>query len=60
MTSQLAKDIITGRLPDCSKTYTRKAWQHLVDTGEVWQMHHDVINLATALLAAGLIDRNAP
>lgn len=58
MTSSLAKEIISGQLPDCSRAYMRSAWQHLVDTGEVWRMHQHYVNLATAQLAAGVLRRN--
>ena len=54
-----ATDIITGRLPDCSKEDIRRAWQYLVDRGTVWSMGKWWSDMAACQIAAGTIERNA-
>lgn len=59
MTTAEAKQVVKGFIPDCSKDEIRKAWQHLVDSGEVWQMDTWHIQMAECLISSGVVERNA-
>lgn len=56
--------IVKGRTPDCSREEIRSAWQHLVNTGTVWNMEKYgrgqwYAQMASCMLEAGILERNA-
>jgi hypothetical protein len=59
MTTGEAISIVKGQTPDCSREQIRKAWQHLVDTGTIWNMGKDYSLMASCMIAAGTLERNA-
>lgn len=59
MSKTEAQQIIKGDIPDCSREEIRKAWQSLVDSGEVWNMGKWFSELAACQIAAGTLERNA-
>lgn len=58
MTVGEAKAIVAGRTPDCSNEEVIAAWQHLVDTGEVWHMESWYGITAAAMISTGKIYGN--
>ena len=59
MTQAYAKEVVRGEVPDCSRQEIAKAWQKLVDTGCVWSMGKYYSDMACALIATGVVERNA-
>lgn len=59
MTNREAMRIANGKTPDCSREEIRQAWQHLVDTGAVWSMGNWYSQMASCMLEAGTLERNA-
>lgn len=59
MSTEDAKDVVTGTLPGCNHIEIQKAWQTLVNTGEVWRMPVKYGKTASYMLAAGVLERNA-
>lgn len=59
MTQSDAVQIVKGDKPDCSRQEITKAWQKLVNDGTIWRMEKRLTDMACAMLAAGVIERNA-
>jgi hypothetical protein len=59
MNTSGAISIVKGLTPDCSREEIRKAWQHLVDTGTVWNMGLRYSQMAACMIEAGTLERNA-
>lgn len=56
MTSQDAKGIVSGAIPDCSRDEIMQAWQLLVTTGRISDMPPWYKQMADALVALGRIE----
>lgn len=59
MTQKEAKQVVEGFIPDCSKEYILSAWQFLIDDGSIWRMSRRYGELASCMIAAGTLERNA-
>lgn len=60
MTVTLAKQIVSGKVPDVSKDEIRDAWQFLVNDGAIWSDNKKWFpDMAACLVASGVIERNA-
>lgn len=60
MTTEDAKEIVTGKLPGCNRIEIRRAWQTLVNSGDIWSMPAKYGTIASYLIEAGVVERNAP
>lgn len=59
MNTSDAISIVKGYTPDCSKAEIIEAWQCLVDNGTVWNMGHHYSLMASCMIEAGALERNA-
>lgn len=59
MTCSEAKEIVRGHSPDRSRDEIREAWQFLVNDGIVWDMGKWYVEMASCLIASGVVERNA-
>jgi hypothetical protein len=51
-----AKEIVVGQKKDCSREEVRKAWETLLNSGDLWQMSSYWRRMGSALYAAGEIN----
>lgn len=54
-----ARQIVDGKIPDCSRSEIQDAWQLLVDTGAVWNLTEWHSKMASCQIEAGTLERNA-